>query len=200
VFSSNFADPTQAWPTSTDANLSLSVRGDQYLIQLKAPGRTIPVPNFGEVTPADLVNVGASATFQPTSTGPGDAIGVACRDIHGHAYVFGVGPGSSSGQLAWSITRKDAASERQLAGGTVPSPNQGPLNLEGDCSGGHTKAAGRPPPVALVLSLDGQVIGQANDTQILAPYFGAATVAVSSAHGSTSVTFSAFQIRAAPAS
>jgi hypothetical protein len=196
VFTANFADPGQAWPVVSNATQDLSVSGSNYVVQLKRPGQAVPIPAGSSVTPADLINVGVSATFRLTSAAPGDGVGVACRDIHNHAYVFAVGPAPSSGQLAWSITRQDASKPGQLARGTIPAPASGPLSLEGDCIGGGRDNS----PVTLVLSLGSQVIGQVIDNQIPPPYFGAATVAVSSTGGSTSATFSAFQIRAASAS
>lgn len=173
--------------------------GSNYIVQRKTPGQAVPIPNFG-VTPADLVNVAVSTTFEITSASPGDGAGVVCREIHSHAYVFTLGVDSSAGQLAWSIARQDTlaspqdtAVNRTLASGTIATPSPGPMNLEGDCVGGGRNNA----PVTLVMSLGSQMIGHAVDTNLPAPYFGASSVQVTSGKSPAAVTFSAFQIRAA---
>jgi hypothetical protein len=202
VFAANFPDPGQAWLSGSSADEAESVSGNDYVIERKTPGQAIPLPNFIGVTPVDLVNVALTTTFQINTASPGGGAGVACRDIHSHAYVFTVGPASSPGQLAWSISRQDTSASlqdtavnRQLASGTVAAPGPGPVNLEGDCVGGGKNHA----PVTLVMSLGSQVVGQAVDTNLPTPYFGASSVQVTGTKGQTAATFSAFQIRAATA-
>jgi len=203
VFNGNFSDPSQQWPAQaaaipkpfvSGATPSLTLNGSTYTVQLNGPGSVAPLPDFRATPPIDLVNVAVSSTVQPGSVSAGDAVGVVCRAISGHAYVFSVGPGDHSGALNWSIFVQGGQS-RPLASGTVAAPTQPALTIEGDCIGGAQQS-----PRQLVASLDGQVIGRATDTQVSAPYAGRAGLWVSSDHGGTSATFSSFQVRAASVS
>lgn len=202
VLDGNFADPVQQWPTRVGSiprpfvsgdTPSLSVNGSSFAVGLPGTGSVSLIPSFGATAPVDLVNVAVSTDVQPTAMGAGDGVGVVCRAISGHAYVFSVGPGHQPGRLSWSIASQGAPS-RQLGGGTLPAPSQTSLRIEGACVGGEQQS-----PVQLALSLDNHVIGRVNDTQDPAPYFGLAGLHVSSAHGGTSVAFSSFQVRAASA-
>jgi hypothetical protein len=202
VLAGNFADPAQQWPTRvasvatpfvSGAAARLSVTGSSYNVGLPGTGTVLLLPSFGPTAPVDLVNVGVSTDVQPKSIAAGDGVGVVCRAVSGHAYVFSVGPGDHGGGLSWTIASQGAPA-RQLGGGTVPVPRQPSLRIEGDCVGGQRQS-----PVQLVLSLDGHVIGRVTDTQVPAPFFGLAGLHVSSAHGATSVTFTSFQVRAASA-
>jgi hypothetical protein len=194
VYTGNFADPSQGWPTSSNPNQSSSVNGGQYNVQLKTAGSASPAPSFNGVAPSDLLDVAVSTTVQPTFAGPGDAVGVFCRSIQGHAYFFALSPGSTAGLLGWAITRADSdGTTTKLASGTTPKPSQPSLSIEGDCVGGHANQN----HVLVVISLNGQTLGQANDTQLPAPFYGLAGLSVASAKGNTSATFSSFQVQAA---
>lgn len=194
VYTGNFSDPSQEWPTGSDANQSSTVNGGNYSIQLKTPGTASPAPSFNGVALSDLVDVAVSATVQPAFAGPGDGVGVFCRSIQRHAYFFALGPGPSSGQLGWTITRVDSdGTTTKLAGGTTPKPSQPSLSIEGDCVGGNSGQN----HVLVAISLNGQPLGQANDTQLPAPFYGLAGLSVASAKGNTSATFSSFQVQAA---
>jgi hypothetical protein len=194
VYTGNFADPSQQWPTGSNANQSSSVNGGSYTVQLKTPGTASPAPSFTGVALPDLVDVAVSTMVQPTFAGTGDGVGVFCRSIQGHAYFFALGPGPSAAQLGWTITRADSdGTTTKLASGTTPSPSQPSLSIEGDCVGG---ASGQN-HVLVAMSLNGQTLGQANDTQLPAPFYGLAGLSVASAKGNTSATFSSFQVQAA---
>jgi hypothetical protein len=52
-------------------------------------------------------------------------------------------------------------------------------------------------PATLVMSLGSQIIGQAVDSNLPVPYFGASTVQLTSTKGPAAATFNAFEIRAA---
>jgi len=203
VLNGNFADPAQALPTEagqiptafvSGATPSLSINGSTYTVAENGAGFVTPMPDFGATTPVDLTNVAVSTTVQPNTIAAGDGVGVVCRAITAHAYVFTVGPGTQPGQLSWSISAQGTP-PRQLGSGTVAAPSQPVLTIEGDCVGGAKQSSRQ-----LTLSLDGQVIGRATDAQISAPYAGLAGLRVSSVHGGTSVTFSSFQVRVASAS
>ena len=194
VYTGNFSDPSQQWPTGLNANQSSSVNGGNYTVQVKARGTASPAPGFKGVALSDLVDVAVSTTVQPTFAGPGDGVGVFCRSIQGHAYFFALDPSPSAGQLGWSITRADSdGTTTKLASGTTPSPSPPSLSIEGDCVGG---ASGQN-HVLVAISLNGQTLGQANDTQLPAPFYGLAGLSVASAKGNTSATFSSFQVQAA---
>jgi hypothetical protein len=192
VYQGDFADPSQGWPTRSDANQSLSVIGSNYIIERKTAGAAVAGPNFAGIPDADLVHVAVSTTVQLTKATAGDGVGVFCRSIQGHSYVFAVGPTSQTGQWHWSISRHDSnRTTTSLGSGTMASPNQ-PFGIEGDCVGGQHHS-----PVLLVLSVGGQRIGQGSDAKIASPFFGLSGLSVSSASGGTSATFSSFQVRAA---
>jgi hypothetical protein len=194
VYTGNFADPSQQWPTGTDANQSSSVTGSSYTVQQKTAGAENPAPNFASVALHDLVDVAVSTKVQPTFAGPGDGVGVSCRSTYRHAYVFTLGPAPTAGQLAWAITRVNSdGTVATEASGTTPTPAQPSLSIEGDCAGGASDQS----VVRLALSLDGQVLGQHVDTQRPAPFWGLAGLNVTSAHGNTSATFNSFQVQAA---
>lgn len=195
VYTGNFSDPAQHWPTGSDANQSLLVDGSDFLVQRKTTGDVAPAPSFSGVPLADLVHVAVSSTVQLRKVGASDGVGVFCRSIKGHSYVFSVGSASQSGQLRWSIVRHNSNRTDVLLGtGTVGSPGQ-PFTVEGDCVGGQGRS-----PVLLALSVGGERVAQAADRQIAPPYFGLAGLSVSSAVGGTSATFSSFEVRAASAS
>jgi hypothetical protein len=194
VYPGNFADPSQGWPIGSNANQSSSVSGSNYTVHLKTAGTASPAPNYSAVALVDLVDVAVSTTVQPAFAGRGDGVGVFCRSIVGHDYVFTVGPGPTAGQLAWAITRQDSdGTSTTQAKGTTPMPSQPSLSLEGDCVGGASGQGS----VLVAISLDGQVLSQHRDTQLPPPYFGLAGLNVSSAKGNTSATFGSFQVQAA---
>jgi hypothetical protein len=202
VLDGNFADPSQQWPTRaasiakpfvSGATPSLSVNDANFTVGLAGTGTVSLIPSFGATAPVDLVNVAVSTDVQPSAIGAGDGVGVVCRAISGHAYVFSVGPADQAARLSWSISSQGAPS-RQLGAGTLPVPAGPSLRIEGDCVGGQRQS-----PVQLSLSLDGHVIGAATDTQVPGPYFGLAGLHVSSTRGATSASFSSFQVRAASA-
>ena len=203
VLDGNFADPSQQWPTRAASIAkpfvnggppSLAVNGSNFVVGLNQTGSVSLIPSFGATTPLNLVNVAVSAIVLPSTLGPGDTVGVVCRAITGHAYVFAVGPTGGAGVLRWTIGSQGTPS-RLLRSGTVAVPAQPDLSVEGDCVGGSQHS-----PTELVLALDGHVLGGVTDTQVPAPYFGLAGLHVSSARGATSATFSGFQVRTATAS
>ncbi len=194
VYTGNFSDPSQAWPTGSNADQSSSVNGGNYSVQLKTPGTASPAPSFTGVALSDLVDVAVATTVQPAFGGPGDGVGVFCRSIMGHAYFFALSPGPATGLLGWTITRADSdGTTTKLASGTTPKPSQPSLSIEGDCVGGHANQN----HVLVAISLNGQTLGQANDTQLPPPFYGLAGLSVASAKGNTSANFSSFQVQAA---
>jgi hypothetical protein len=194
VYTGNFSDPSQHWPTGSNANESSTVNGNSYSLQLKAPGSLFPAPDYSSVTPSDLVDVAVSTTVRPSFAGPDDRVGVFCRSIQGHGYFFSLGPDRAAGRLSWAITRADSdGTTTKEAGGTTPNPSQQSLSIEGDCVGGHTDQN----HVLVAMSVNGQALGQHDDSQLPSPFFGLAGLSVASAKGNTSATFSSFQVQAA---
>ncbi|TMM10676.1 MAG: hypothetical protein E6G01_18215 [Actinobacteria bacterium] len=194
VFQGNYSDPSQQWPTSSDKTRSVSSSDDTYTVNFSSAGSFDASPTIATVQPEDLVDLSVSVSIKPVSTRSGDRFGVSCRAIQGHAYAFLVGP-RSAGQLAWSIELRQPGGVRQLASGTTSSPGESPYVVRGDCvEGGQNHK-----PVVLALYLDDNLVGQARDANLPAPYIGRPGLSVSSADGGTRVDFSNFQARTASA-
>jgi hypothetical protein len=194
VFQGNFSDPSQQWPTSSDSTKSESTSGDTYTVQFNSGGSFDASPTISTVQPQDLVDVSVSVAATPVNARSGDRFGVFCRGIQGHSYAFLVGP-QSSGQLAWSIQLREPGGSRQLASGTTAVPGVAPYGIRGDCVEGGPNHK----PVVLALYLGGNLVGQARDAKLPAPYVGRPGLNVSSAAGGTRVDFSNFQVRSATA-
>jgi hypothetical protein len=195
VFQGNFSDPGQAWPTSSGPGRSESASDDTYTVAFSSAGGLDASPTIATVQPQDLINASVSVSVTSASTAPGDDLGVFCRGIQGHSYAFFFGP-SSSGQLAWSIQRRQHDGNRFLARGTTAIPTGSSYSVRGDCVEGGANHK----PVVLALYLNDQLIGQARDAKLPTPYLGLPGISVSSATGTTRVSFSNFQVRGASAS
>lgn len=195
VFQGNFSDPSQQWPTSSDATIAESASGDTYTVQFISAGSFDAAPSIATVQPQDLVDVSTSVSVTPTNLRPGDTFGVFCRAIEGHAYAFLVGP-RASGQLAWSIELRQPEGVRQLASGTTATPGTSSYDVRGDCvEGGQNHR-----PVVLALYLANNLVGRAKDAKLPAPYLGRPGLSASSSSGGSRVDLSNFQVRAASAS
>jgi hypothetical protein len=194
VFQGNFSDPSQGWPTSSDVTRSEAASSDTYTVTFNSPSGFDASPTLATVQPQDLINVSVSVSITPMDAAPDDSFGVFCRGIQGHSYGFLVGP-QPSGQLGWSIQLRQRHGNRQLAGGTTAAPGASSYVIRGDCVEGGANHK----PVVLALYLDNNLVGQAVDPKLPAPYLGRPGLNVSSARAGTRVRFSNFQVREASA-
>jgi hypothetical protein len=189
IFSDDFSEPSDRWPSgSSDAGL-ISFTSGAYQVVALPQASMLALTDVGgsqgdvrvEVTVVQMPDQGS--TF----------VGVACRAAaRQRLYELGITPGGQ-----WAIVRRP--DRDVLASGQFDTSllGSGPVGLRADCVGGTaTPEPGESRTISLTLSVNGESVGVAHDSQDAQITSGGYGMTVENGGDRVTVRFDDFRVTA----